>query len=139
MDREDGACDINWTAKAVTVSLMCDVGLPNFCSVNGVGISLLGSRLNLRLGTRDKYKVTIGTCNVWTLIGRSRDLVEVLQRKQISVYCVQETKLNVYWIMDILNSFSPTKLSDRFQINAKYFENLFLKFVCHMKSCKFNF
>jgi hypothetical protein len=53
--------------------VMCS-GLPNTGNVNGVGTSPLRPRLNLQLGMRDMYIciVSIGTCNVRTLTGRSR-------------------------------------------------------------------
>ncbi|XP_050523222.1 uncharacterized protein LOC126895426 [Daktulosphaira vitifoliae] len=67
-------------------------GLRNACSVNGVGISPLNSRLDSCIREKDRYKGRIGTWNVVTLTGKSRESVEVLKRRKVNICCVQETK-----------------------------------------------
>jgi len=75
------ACDTSRTACVVVVSSVMCTGLLK-AYVNGVGTSPLNSRLNLRLGVEDKYKVRVGTWIVGTLTSRSRELVEVLKRRK---------------------------------------------------------
>nr|GFD04844.1 hypothetical protein [Tanacetum cinerariifolium] len=87
-------CDTSRTASVVAVPPVMCAGLPNIGNVNGVGTSPLrsGLNLNLSLGRKDRYKVRIGTWNVGTLTGRSRELAEVLKRRRVNICCVQETK-----------------------------------------------
>lgn len=55
------ACDTNRAAGTVAVLPVMCADLLNTCNVNGVETSPLHSRLNLRLGARDRYKIRIGT------------------------------------------------------------------------------
>lgn len=51
--------------------------------------------LDLHLSNQDMYKLRLGTWNLETLIDRSRELAEVLMRRNVNRYllcCIQEKK-----------------------------------------------
>lgn len=72
----------------VNISPVSCSGLLNMGNINGEGISSLRLWLHLCLGKRDMYKVRIDTWKVGTLIGRSRELIEVLMRRKVNIRCV---------------------------------------------------
>ena len=80
------------TAAAVAVPSVICAGLPNGRDVDGVGKAPKCFGLDSHLSTQDRFKVRVGTWNVGTLTGRSRELAEVLKRRNVNICCVQETK-----------------------------------------------
>ena len=91
-DQRNSVAGTSRTASAVAVAPVMCTGLPNARNVNGVGKAQMASGLKPQQLMDGRVKVRVGTWNVGTLSGKSRELVEVLKRRNVNICCVQETR-----------------------------------------------
>ena len=90
--QRNGVASTSRTASAVAAAPVMCTGLPNARDVNGVGKVHTTPGLKSRQLVGERFKVRVGTWNVGTLTGKSRELVEVLKRRKVNICCVQETR-----------------------------------------------
>jgi hypothetical protein len=90
---DNEVCNTIRTAVVIAGSPVIYSGLLNMGNVNGVVIFTFRIKSESRYKLiMDKYKVRIGMLDVGTLTYRSRELVDVLMRRKVNIFCVPETK-----------------------------------------------